>query len=223
MNTHSFTLSGARLQARASGALWWADAGLLCVSDLHLGKSERMARRGGAMLPPYETQDTLFRLEAEIDALQPRCVVSLGDSFDDLDAGLSLGKDARLWLSRLMAGRDWVWIEGNHDPGPLALGGRHIAALRLGGLVMRHIATPETGEISGHYHPKAVVPVKGRPVSRACFLIDHARVILPAFGTYTGGLRCSDPALTGLMQSDAVAVLTGPRIHVFPMFATKAG
>ena len=218
MNAHAFSLSGAALLALPSGALYWPDRKLLCVSDLHLGKSERMARRSGMMLPPYETHDTLGRLDSEINALSPETVVCLGDSFDDLNAGLSLPEEARMWLARLVAGRDWVWIEGNHDPGPLELGGRHLAALRLDGLVFRHIATTENAEISGHYHPKAVVNLPGRQVSRPCFLIDSARAILPAFGTYTGGLRCTDPVLTALMGRDARAVLTGAKTHAIPMF-----
>ena len=44
MNTYSFTFAGQRLVARPSGALHWPAAGLLCVSDLHLGKSARQAQ-----------------------------------------------------------------------------------------------------------------------------------------------------------------------------------
>ena len=73
------------------------------------------------------------------------------------------------------------------------------------------------GEISGHYHPKAVVPTRGRSVSRPCFLYDASRVILPAFGTYTGGLRCHDPVLTSLMLPGARAVLTGRQALEIPM------
>lgn len=218
MNGHDFTLAGARLTARGSGALWWAEARLLVVSDLHLGKSERLARRGGPMLPPYETRDTLARLQAECRALEPRTVVCLGDSFDDNAAAAGLAEDAVMWLTRLMAGRRWVWIEGNHDPGPVDLGGTHLAELPEAPLVFRHIAQGgSSGEVSGHYHPKATVHARGRQVTRACFLYDSDRVVMPAFGTYTGGLRCTDPALTGLMRAEAKAVLTGPHPAVIPM------
>ena len=218
MNEHSFTLAGAALQARASGALWWAERGVLVVSDLHLGKSERIARLGGTMLPPYETRDTLARLDGEIDKLGPRQVICLGDSFDDRAVAAGLAEDALMWLARLMAGRGWVWIEGNHDPGPVALAGTHLAELPVAPLSFRHIAQHGTsGEVSGHYHPKASVRVRGRQVTRPCFLYDSDRVILPAFGTYTGGLRCSDPVLTGLMRPETLAVLTGPVVQVIPM------
>ncbi len=215
---YPFTLAGQTLVALGSGALWWPDQRLLCVSDLHLGKSERFARRGGAPLPPYETRDTLLRLQADIDAFQPRTVVCLGDSFDDSGAAFALPEPERLWIARLQAGRRWIWIEGNHDPGPVDLGGSHMAELPLPPLCFRHIADPaQSGEISGHYHPKASIRTRVRTVSRPCFLLDGDRVILPAFGTYTGGLRSSDAALARLMRPEALAVLTGPVPRPMPM------
>ena len=78
-----------------------------------------------------------------------------------------------------------------------------------------HIAEPHgSGEVSGHYHPKARL---SRGSARPAFLLDHTRLILPAFGTYTGGLRTSDPALAGLMAPQALAILTGPTPLPCPM------
>ena len=214
MNFHPFTLADHALLALASGALYWPAQELLCVSDLHLGKSERLARRGGTLLPPYETRETLTRLDAALGATGARQVICLGDSFDDGAAEGGLAEDDRLQLSALMAGRSWTWIAGNHDPAPLALGGTHRAEVKAGALTFRHIAMPgAAGEISGHYHPKAAVAGRSRP----CFLIDSAKVILPAFGCYTGGLRATDPALASLMAPRALAVLTGPQALAIPM------
>ncbi len=218
MNGHEFTLAGARLTALGSGALWWSEHRLLCVSDLHLGKSERVARRGGAVLPPYDTRDTLNRLAADLAICNARTVICLGDSFDDLGAADALPEEERLWIARLQAGRRWVWIAGNHDPGPLEMGGTHLAELPLPPLGFRHIAnTGASGEVSGHYHPKARIKTRARTISRPAFLVDSDRVILPAYGTYTGGLRSDDPALSALMRPEAVAILTGASVHAVPM------
>jgi len=218
MNMHTITLHTATLEARSTGALFWPDQSLLVVSDLHLGKSERIARLGGAMLPPYETRDTLVRLDQELTATKANTVICLGDSFDDLLASQSLAEETHSWLNRLMAGRRWIWIEGNHDPGPVALGGSHLAEFTTGDLTFRHIALPDaSAEVSGHYHPKASLTVQGRGVTRACFLADSNRLILPAFGTYTGGLRCTSPELQGLMLPNALAILTGERAVALPM------
>ena len=215
MNSLNFTFYDLRLTALPSGALYHAAAGILCVSDLHLGKSDRIARRSGRMLPPYETQATLDKLQADIDAINPGTVICLGDSFDDLAAVDSLSDDTKLRLMRLQAGRRWIWVEGNHDAGPVDLSGEHLAQVQAGGLVWRHIAAPGTlAEVSGHYHPKLALP--GQP-ARACFLYDSQRVILPAYGAYTGGLHCTAPALQALFPAPAYAILTGTRAILAPM------
>ncbi|MDZ4086062.1 MAG: ligase-associated DNA damage response endonuclease PdeM [Tabrizicola sp.] len=211
---HALFFHGETLHLMPSGALHWPARKTLTVSDLHLGKSERLARRGGTLLPPYETQATLEKLDRDLERTQAETVICLGDSFDDLAALDGIEEPSRLWLTRLMAGRDWTWITGNHDPGPINLGGTHRAELKLRPLTFRHIAEPaERAEISGHYHPKARLAGQSKP----CFLADAARLVLPAYGVYTGGLRCEDPVLTALMAKDALAILIGPRVLAIPM------
>ncbi|MDU8910410.1 ligase-associated DNA damage response endonuclease PdeM [Aestuariicoccus sp. MJ-SS9] len=218
MNAFAFSFHGASLRALASGALFWPEQTLLVVSDLHFGKAARLSAVGGAPLPPYDTRDTLMRLEADLEATGSKQVVCLGDSFDAPGLDAALPEAEQLWIARLQAGRRWLWIEGNHDPGLVALGGAHLAELRLGPLVFRHIAEAgETGEVSGHYHPKARIAARGRALSRPCFLLDEARLILPAYGTYTGGLFSHAAPLRGLMSETAQAILTGPRPVAVPM------
>ena len=211
---HALFFHGETLHLRPSGALYWPAHNLLVVSDLHLGKSERLARRGGTLLPPYETQATLEKLDRDLEATGAASVICLGDSFDDSMAAGGIEENCRLWLIRLMAGRDWTWITGNHDPGPIEIGGTHRAELKLQPFTFRHIAiSTEKAEISGHYHPKARLAGQARP----CFLADAARLILPAFGVYTGGLASSHQALASLMAPDALAILTGTRALAIPM------
>lgn len=214
MTTFPFPFSGTTLTALGTGALWWEDQSLLCISDLHLGKSERHARRGGGPLPPYETQDTLARLADHIDELRPKSVICLGDSFDDGAAAQNMTTKDSATLHHLVNQRHWIWITGNHDPQPLAFGGTYHHHYAIGPLTFCHIATSDaSGEISGHYHPKARVKNTTRPA----FLVDQHRVILPAFGTYTGGLNCTNSILSTLMQPQALAILTGPHPLPVPM------
>ena len=219
MHEVCLTLRDVALVARGSGALWWPGTRTLVVSDLHLGKSERVARRGGPLLPPYESRATLDRLAADVAALDPGRVIALGDSFDDDSAarGLDTGTIDRLTV--LMAGRNWIWIAGNHDPAPLEIGGRCMGSVEDAGLIFRHVADQVRGaaEISGHYHPKIRITLGGRSVSRPAFLVDADRLILPAFGAYTGGLWADRAPLAELMGPDARAVLTGTPCIAVPL------
>jgi DNA ligase-associated metallophosphoesterase len=218
MKTYDFTLNSARLTALPSGALWWSQLGLLCVSDLHFGKSNRLAHKGRAALSPNENRNTLARLERDILKQNPQTIVCLGDSFDDLAAFEEMEEQDHRWLTYLIAGRSWVWIEGDHDPGPVDIGGTHLAQYKAGPLWFRHIADPDQqGEISGHFHPKIHVKTKGHSISAPCFVIDDTRVILPAYGTFTGGLRADNTALTELMSVNSIAVLTGKQAQPVPM------
>lgn len=212
---HQIELNGASLLAEPSGALWWPDEGTLVVADLHLEKGSSFARRG-VMLPPYDTLATLERLAA---AVRPelRRVVCLGDSFHDGGGPLRLAEDDRARLAALTGLADWVWIAGNHDPEPPpSIGGRAIAGeLRMAPLVFRHIAAPgcEPGEISGHYHPKAGVTLRGRRFAGPSFLHDGTRLVMPAFGAYTGGLDAGAPELAMLFpRGMRIALIARGRI-----------
>lgn len=218
MNTYGFEFHGTHLCALPSGALHWPAASLLVVSDLHLGKSARLSAVGGAQLPPYETRETLQRLDDDLTATGAGGVICLGDSFDAPGIDAHLPPEDLLWIARLQAGRDWIWIAGNHDPAPVTLGGAHRAEHSQGPLRFCHIATPEgSAEVSGHYHPKARIAARGRSFTRPCFLMDDRRLILPAYGAYTGGLHCDSPVLSALMGTGAQAILTGARPVAIPM------
>lgn len=218
MTTHAFTLAGVPLTALPSGALWLAETRTLVVSDLHLCKAERFARKGRGMLPPYETRDTLARLDEDIQHYDPACVVCLGDSFDDVEAIEAMPDNERLWLTRMQAGREWIWIAGNHDAGPVELGGDYLAEYKVGPLVFRHIAEDgAVAEISGHYHPKHSISGQSRPA----FVYDENRLIMPAFGTYTGGMYANRAPLVQMFSPAAIAVLTGPRCLAVPLKAAR--
>ncbi|MEM1360559.1 MAG: ligase-associated DNA damage response endonuclease PdeM [Pseudomonadota bacterium] len=218
MNAFPFSFCGQAFEARASGALWAVEAQMLVVGDLHLGKPERVARRGGQMLPPYGDEATLDKLAAEIDATQAKTVLSLGDGFDDNRAAENLSPETLERLMSLLSVADWIWVGGNHDPGPPPFAGQKVSVFDHDGIAFRHIAQPNaSGEISAHYHPKATLALGGTRVSRPCFLIDQRRIILPAFGAFTGGLSCREQVLSELMGPEALAVLTGKSARAVPM------
>jgi len=210
-------LSGVPLLADPRGALYWPAQRFLAVADLHLEKGSSFAARG-QMLPPYDTASTLAYLSALIADYSPRCVVSLGDSFHDGGGPTRLSDKDRDTLTRLQRGRDWVWITGNHDPEPAeGLGGVFQETLKIGVLTFRHEPKGGSGEVSGHLHPVARIAYRGRAVSRRCFVADATRLVLPAFGAFTGGLNVRDAAFADLFGTLAFkAYLLGEgRIYSF--------
>ena len=206
-------LNGAEAVLRASGGLWLAAHGALVVADLHLEKGSAYAARG-QMLPPYDTGDTLDRLEAETAALAPRLLILLGDTFHDRASEDRLAPVYAERLRALAHGRRLVWVVGNHDAdGPRALPGETADEVALGGLVLRHEPRPgrQPGEVSGHLHPCArIVAASGR-VRRRCFVTDAERAVLPAFGAYAGGLNVRDAAFAGLFARPPIAGALGVR------------
>ncbi|WP_298745962.1 ligase-associated DNA damage response endonuclease PdeM [uncultured Brevundimonas sp.] len=200
---------------RGSGALWVIAHRALIAADLHLEKGSAFAARG-QMLPPYDSRATLDRLEAEVDALRPATVVLLGDSFHDANSIGRMAESDKARLDRLAAGRDWIWLEGNHDIAALAgsidhLPGEVVETLSLGALRLIHAPRPgaQPGEIAGHLHPAARVAAHGRGVRRPCFVTDGRRAVLPAFGAFTGGLDVRDPAIAGLFSEPPMAAALG--------------
>ncbi|MBB6308040.1 ligase-associated DNA damage response endonuclease PdeM [Xanthobacter tagetidis] len=184
-----------------SGALFLVEERALVVADMHLEKGSAFARRG-QMLPPYDTAETLARLATLVARFGPRLIVALGDSLHDRWGAERIGAEARAALAALQAGRDFLWIAGNHDPEPHGLGGACAPGLDIGGVRLRHEPgtglTSGAGEICGHLHPVARVARRGRALRRRCFVTDGARMVLPAFGAYAGGLEVSAPAIAGL-------------------------
>lgn len=218
MPHHPLVLNGADLLADASGALVWPERRMLVLADLHLEKGSAYARTG-QFLPPYDTAETLSRIEALVDRIAPETVVCLGDSFHDAAAAERTSPADTARIGKLTAGRDWIWIVGNHDPEPPSRwGGQTAGELSVGPLVFRHEARPgAVGEVSGHYHPVAAVRVRGRRLRRRCFAGDGHRLVLPAFGAYAGGLNVLDPALAPVLgRRFVVHALGRERIFELP-------
>jgi DNA ligase-associated metallophosphoesterase len=207
------TIAGAEARLRASGALWLQAERALAVADVHLEKGSAFAARG-QLLPPYDTRDALVRLQAEVEALDPRVIVMLGDAFHDGRAEDRLARDDAAALAALARGRELVWVVGNHDPEPpRGLPGASADALEIGALVLRHEPSPgpAPGEAAGHLHPCARIRAAGRSVRRRCFATDGERLVLPAFGAYAGGLNVRDEAFRGLFARPPLIVALGPR------------
>ena len=211
-------LAGERLMLDPSGALFWPARRMLVVSDLHLEKGSSYARQG-MLLPPWDTHATLDRLALMLRHWQPEQVVALGDSFHDRDGSHRLPATEQARLHAMTVAHRFTWVLGNHDPAPPAgVEGEAADELSAHPLVFRHEATPKAppGEIVGHHHPKALVQARAGAVSRSCFVFDGRRLMMPAFGAYTGGLDVTAPAIARLFPRGGRVFLLGKdRLYSF--------
>jgi DNA ligase-associated metallophosphoesterase len=209
-------LNGVKIVLDLSGALFVPDMSMLIVSDLHLEKGSAIAARG-LPVPPYDTAKTLDKIKQAAARHRPAQIVSLGDSFQDRRAGERLERPDIETLQSLTTAYDWVWITGNHDPDPPDwIGGKIIDELAFDGLVLRHepLHGQAKGEIAGHLHPKASIRTRGRRIGRRCFASDGLRLVMPAFGAYTGGLNVRDAAFENLFPGPFFAHMLGDqKIH----------
>jgi uncharacterized protein len=214
---------GHELTLDPAGALVWPTRRLLVVADLHLEKGSAFARRG-CLLPPYDSHATLARLEALRQRWRPETIVSLGDGFHDRQGPQHLSPALFDRLTALTRDVRWIWVTGNHDPVlPLGLGGAAVAELLLDGLTFRHEPTGAEGEIAGHLHPKARVHSRRLSLHRPCFAGDQSRLILPASGSFTGGINVLDPLISGLFPGGFAAYLLGDeRVFRFPHVVLSA-
>jgi hypothetical protein len=174
-------------------------------------------------LPPHEAAETLERLIGAVESTGARRVVCLGDSFHDEGGPGRLDDQARRALQMMIGALDWWWITGNHDEAAAAvLGGRVLVQAELGPLMLRHEADPAdpAPELSGHFHPKLWVATRQRRIARRCFAVAPSKIILPAYGAFTGGLDVADPAIRAALGGPATAfVREGPRLLRFPLAA----
>lgn len=225
-----FSFAGEEFALAGERALYWPREQALLVADLHLEKASFFARHG-QMLPPYDSRETLERVAAAIKATGARRVYCLGDNFHDTAGPDRLEPHAAGMLDALARATDWVWIAGNHDQGRVPWG-TAVDELDLAGIVLRHHARrgEVRPELSGHFHPRLRVKARGRLIARPCWVMARAeggerKLILPAFGTLTGGMDAADPAIIAALQpARAVDALlpASQRLVRFPLWRDAA-
>lgn len=214
------SFAGQEFLALPEAALYWPAEQALLVADLHFEKASWFARFG-QFLPPHDSAATLDLIETLVARTGARQVWSLGDSFHDAEGAARLDTRSRDRLAALTARCEWVWITGNHDAGVAAMpGGRRVVEAEVAGIRLRHQADPADPmpEISGHFHPKLRLSLRGRHVSRRCFVGSATKLILPALGALTGGLDAGHGEIRRAVGPGAAALVpVADRLLRFPL------
>lgn len=214
------SFAGHEFLALPEAALYWPARRALLVADLHFEKASWFARFG-QFLPPHDSEATLDVIEALVDRTGATSIWSLGDSFHDADGAARLDRRTRARLDVLTDRLDWTWIVGNHDRDVGEMpGGRRVAEAEVGGIWLRHEAMPDDvrPEISGHFHPKLRLSLRGRHISRRCFVGSATKLILPALGALTGGLDAGHGEIRRVVGPGAAALVpVADRMLRFPL------
>ncbi|STX52075.1 metallophosphoesterase, DNA ligase-associated [Legionella busanensis] len=184
------------------GVIYWPAQQLIIVADLHLEKGSYYAKRGNP-LPLYDTWDTLKRLEHVIDYFKPKILLSLGDNLHDPNAFLRINNSAQKLLKHISTRLDkWIWLMGNHDKKVILSFATNIyfcTYWKLESITFTHDFLPNTPyQIVGHYHPK----LKIKKITGKCFLVNQNKIVMPSFGSYTGGLDIKSDNFEKLMQDE---------------------
>ena len=219
MNAAPIHIGTSRLMLDPGGAIFWPQESILAIADLHFEKATHYAEKG-QLLPPWDTALTLDRLAPLIRRYAPKTLIALGDSFHDARGASRIGAKDAARIAQFAETLDLIWVLGNHDPTPPdGLPGRAVDEYQREHITFRHHPLAGGGhEVFGHFHPRATIQARGGSVTRPCFMADSRRVLLPAFGAFTGGLDVRNPAIARLFPRGARAFLLGKeRLYSFTL------
>ncbi|WNG24257.1 ligase-associated DNA damage response endonuclease PdeM [Cystobacter fuscus] len=211
-------LGGTDVELRPERALYWPEAGVLAVADLHWGKPESFHQHG-IPLPTGVLEDDLARLSAALHATGARRVLLVGDLIHSR-RGLTADVVERVAAWREGHDVELVLVRGNHD--------RHLEALppswrmRLveshldeGPFRFAHHPEPVPGRYvcAGHLHPTARLSTGADRLRLPCFHLGPQVGVLPAFSAFTGGLdmRAGEGERLFVIAEDTVVELPPAR------------
>ena len=171
-------------------ALYWPAENALVASDLHLGKAETF-QRSSLPVPSGHAAADLARLSALQTQTGAKRVYLLGDLVH-AKRGMTekLIEDVATWRKTFPA--DIYLVTGNHDRHagtlPESWGLETSENLKRRGLLLVH--APQEGSephICGHLHPVVNLNSSLEALRLPCFVLEAGRLILPAYGSFTGG------------------------------------
>ena len=195
----------------------------LLVADLHLGKAATF-RSQGIPVPEGSASKDLARLAMLVAETRARRLLILGDLFH-ARSGCTAEVFAEFTATRRQfAGTEVLLVAGNHDRSI----GRLPAGIGIDSVLRTHDEPPfhfvhepgtplpepnrdEPFTVAGHLHPTiAVRSPGGDSLADRCFVATPGLLVLPAFGSFTGGHRmtATDQTRIWIARDDGVVDVT---------------
>lgn len=194
----------------------------LLLSDLHLGKAATF-RRAGIPVPEGSAQKDLSRLTALVARHAVQRLLVLGDLFHTRSGCTDTVRHEFAAARARMAGVECVLVLGNHDR-PL---GKFPDSLGIDAVVpaideppFHFVHEPSAAvdagrrdlfTIGGHLHPTVSIrSPSGDRLADRCFVAEASVLVLPAFGSFTGGHRVTptDGMRIWIARDDGVVEVT---------------
>lgn len=195
----------------------------LLVADLHLGKAATFRHRG-IPVPEGSSQKDLARLAMLVAATHARRLLVLGDLFHARSGCTSEVFDEFTAAREEFASTEVLLVAGNHDRSV----GRLPAGLGIDSVLRTHDEPPfhfvhepgtplpephrdEPFTVAGHLHPTISVSApSGDRFTDRCFFAETGLLVMPAFGSFTGGHRVkpTESSRVWIARDDGVVEVT---------------
>ena len=206
---NAFQIHGETIQFFPDGAIFLPDHGALIVADVHLGKSATFRARG-LPVPEGDTSRDLIRLATLVQQTQATRLIVAGDLFH-APAGITQEIEGVIQSFLDQLDIPFHLVGGNHDARlkrfPCAIS--PVESHDIGTLRIIHDPKDTTEDclhLAGHWHPVVKIKDGGRRSLRLrCFLLRNRTLVLPSFGSFTGGavipLEPNDRAFVAIREN----------------------
>ncbi|MGJ8697270.1 MAG: ligase-associated DNA damage response endonuclease PdeM [Verrucomicrobiaceae bacterium] len=181
------TLHGHQLELLSDHAVHLPASSALVLSDVHLGKAATFQAHGIA-IPEGDNARDLARISTLLAHTKATRLIIAGDLFHSAQGHCP---ELSSWLAQCPA--DLTLVIGNHDLRglPQDFPAKASPSLILDGIEIVHDpadASPDKFTICGHLHPSVKIKEGPRRSLRTpCFHLTGTTLILPSFGSFTGG------------------------------------
>lgn len=192
------TLAGEPVMLDSRRALYWPVGSVLVLADVHLGKGALLRSRDAAVPGGYTAAD-IEEIADLLDDYRPQRLVVCGDLMHPPARDDQAWLDALRGLRQRYADTRFEIAQGKSGVGaklPVDLDISVAERITAPPFVFLHEPeSPAEGYgIAGHWHPVTVLRGMGEALRQPVFWMRAGHAVLPAFGSFTGGMEVEPEA-----------------------------
>lgn len=209
----TITLHNERLTLMPERAVYWPARRTLFVADVHVGKAAAF-RALSVAVPDGNLADDLARLSCAIERTNAQHIVLLGDVLHAKHGRADhVLQQVAVWRTT-HSHRQFLVVRGNHDlragdpPDDWNMQCVDAPAMLAPYVLCHEPCESDAGTVlCGHVHPAFRLAGRGgMSATLPCFVIGARRMMLPAFGSFTGN------ALVKPAEGERIAVIADDEV-----------